>query len=131
MTLTLQERAINLIAEGTEVEGKLVIDQTARIHGRVKGELAGKRGSQIILMAGALIEGKIDADELIVNGFVQGEIRAKTRVVVSASGKVIGNIQSPSIRIEFGAHVEGRCTMEGETWGPETGPTAAAAPSLA
>lgn len=112
---TLLERTINLIAEGTQIEGKLTIDQTARIHGKLKGELLGQPGSTIILMENSLVEGKVLADELIINGFVQGEVRARKRVVVASGGKVVGDIHAPSIRVEFGAHLEGRCTMEGET----------------
>lgn len=133
MSSSIRDTSLNFIAEQTEIEGKLRVQHTARIHGRIRGELIGLPGSNIILMEGSVVEGSIHAEELIVSGFVQGEIRARKRVVVAASGRVIGNIQAPSIRIEFGAHLEGRCSMEGETLtadpSPARGPLGSPAPA--
>ena len=54
----------------------------------------------------AKIKGEIISDELIVNGFISGTIRAK-KVTLTSSAKVEGDIIHLSIAIETGAHFEG------------------------
>jgi cytoskeletal protein CcmA (bactofilin family) len=108
----LNETSVNIIAEGTRIEGKAVFDQVSRFHGTLVGEAHAREGSTLILSESCIVEGDVFADTLMVDGFVQGNIRARTRVVVSGTGRVIGNIQTPSLKLEFGAYFEGRCNME-------------------
>jgi cytoskeletal protein CcmA (bactofilin family) len=108
----VNESAINLISEGTRIEGKAIFDQISRFHGTLVGEAHGRDGSTLILCESSLIQGDIFADTVMIDGFVQGNIHARTRVVISGTGRVVGNIETPSIKLEFGAYFEGRCMME-------------------
>lgn len=106
------ETLLTLVSEGTQLEGKIVFDQVARVHGILKGEVTAQPGSTLILGETSLVEGNIHADTLMIDGFVRGDIHANTRVVISGTGRVIGNIQTPSLVVDFGAHFEGKCKME-------------------
>jgi cytoskeletal protein CcmA (bactofilin family) len=108
----IHETAINMISEGTRLEGRFVFDQMCRVHGTLHGEVSARPGSTLILSETSLVEGTIHGDTVMVDGFVRGDIIARTRVVVSPSGRVVGNIRTPSLKLEFGAHFEGRCIME-------------------
>lgn len=108
----LHETSVNIIAEGTRIEGKAVFDQVSRFHGTLVGEAHAREGSTLILSESSVIEGDVFADTLRVDGYVQGNIRARTRVIVSGTGRVVGNIETPSLKLEFGAYFEGRCNME-------------------
>ncbi len=110
----LYETTINLVAEGTEIQGHVTFDHISKVHGILTGEIDAKMGSTLILSTTALVEGNITADSLIIDGYVQGNIIATTRVFISKTGRVIGNIQTPSLILEFGAYFEGRCTMENQ-----------------
>ncbi len=109
---TPHESSINIIAEGTRIEGKMIFDQVTRFHGTLRGEAHARDGSTLILAESALIEGEVHADTLLIDGFVQGNVRAKTRVLISGTGRVVGDIQTPSLKLEFGAYFEGKCNME-------------------
>jgi cytoskeletal protein CcmA (bactofilin family) len=109
---TLHESSLNIVSQGTRIEGKVIFDRVSRFHGTLVGEAHGSDGSTLVLCESAVVEGNIFADTLFVDGFVQGNIQARTRVVVSGTGRVIGNIQAPSVKLEFGSHFEGRCEME-------------------
>mgnify|MGYP003395074708 CR=1 FL=1 len=113
--MNINDRDINFLSVETEVQGKIFFDQTARIHGVVRGELHGRPGSTLILMETALVEGKIFADQLIVDGFVQGDIVARGRVTITRLGRVVGKIHSPRLHLEPGSYFDGSCSMEGET----------------
>lgn len=108
----LYETSVNIVSEGTRIEGKVVFDQVSRFHGTLVGEAHAREGSTLILTESSIVEGDVFADTLMVDGFVQGNIRARTRVVVSGTGRVVGNIQTPSLKLEFGAYFEGSCNME-------------------
>jgi cytoskeletal protein CcmA (bactofilin family) len=109
----IHETTINLIAEGTRVEGKVTFDHITRVNGTLAGDVHAKDGSSLILSETAVVEGNIRADVVMVDGFVQGDIDAKTKVIVSRTGRVVGNITTPTLVLEFGAYFEGRCFMDG------------------
>ncbi len=114
------ETAVNIVAEATRIEGKITFDQVARVHGVIVGEVEGLPGSTIILGETALVEGNIRADTLIVDGYVKGNIQASKKVVVSSTGRVIGDIHSPALQVQFGAYFEGNSAMESVTIDPIT-----------
>lgn len=106
------ESQINIIAEGTRIEGEIQFDHITRVHGVLSGQVKSSLGSTLILSETAVVEGSIEADTLIIDGYVQGKIEAKTKVVVSRTGRVIGMIKTPSLQLEFGSYFEGKCAME-------------------
>lgn len=105
----LQETAITILNENSRILGKLTLGSVARVHGEVVGELHAGDGSTVILAETSVIEGTIYADTLFVDGFVRGDIHARTRVVLSSTGRVVGNIRTPSLQVEFGSYFEGEC----------------------
>jgi cytoskeletal protein CcmA (bactofilin family) len=108
---TLTESGINLVSEGSRIEGQIHFDHVTRVHGVLVGKIKSKLGCTLILSETALTEGTIEADILFIDGFVQGDISASTRVVISKTGRVVGSIKTPSLIIESGAYFEGRCIM--------------------
>ncbi|MCM2276467.1 MAG: polymer-forming cytoskeletal protein [Oligoflexia bacterium] len=112
MPLEIRESAINVISEGTRIEGKVVFEEICRVYGTLTGEVQAADGSTLILAEPAVVEGNIRADVLIVDGYVRGDITARTRVEISSTGRVIGNITAPSLKLEFGSYFEGACAME-------------------
>jgi len=110
-TPTVKETAINVIAEGTRVEGKIVFTHISRVHGVLVGNVLAQDGSTLILGETSVVEGNILADTLLIDGYVHGDVAAKSKVTISRTGRVIGNIQTRSLELEFGAYFEGKCSM--------------------
>lgn len=110
----MKESTINLIAEGTRLEGKMRFEQVSRVHGILLGEIEAAPGSTLILAESAYVEGSIDADTLVVDGFVKGDIRARTRVVVSPTGRVVGDIRTANLQLEYGCFFEGTANTSGK-----------------
>lgn len=103
----LQETTINFLSTHSTVEGKVIFENISRVHGTLIGEVVSKPGSTLILCDSSIIEGNISADVLIVDGYVKGDISAKTKVTLSSTARVIGNIKTRSLSVEFGAYFEG------------------------
>lgn len=60
----------------------------------------------------SVINGKINAKDVICSGQVNGDIVATGNLTLNASAKVIGNIKSGTITIDKGAQFTGNVTMD-------------------
>jgi cytoskeletal protein CcmA (bactofilin family) len=100
-----------LLGRGASFEGKLTFEGTVRIDGRFKGEVFSD--DVLVIGEGAIVEAEIDVGEIIVQGTVLGNIKAKRSIEVHAPGRVKGDIHTPSLQIDKGVMFEGRSFMEG------------------
>ena len=100
-----------LLGKGSEFEGKLTFEGTVRVDGRLSGEIFSD--DVLVVGEGAEVHAEIDIGEIIIQGLVVGNIRAKRSVEIHAPGKVRGDITTPSLQIDKGVIFEGKCFMEG------------------
>ena len=68
-------------------------------------------GNAIQINAGSVIVGSIKANDLVIEGAVQGDIDVGGRVVIKSSSIIKGNISSQRIVIEDGAVIDGHCVQ--------------------
>jgi cytoskeletal protein CcmA (bactofilin family) len=100
----------SIIASDMTVIGDLETEGVVRIEGRVRGTV--RVGSQVLVAAGAVIEGDLHTQEAVVAGQVSGAIVAHERVELQASAIVAGDIHTPRIAIVEGAKVTGEVKMD-------------------
>lgn len=100
-----------LLGRGSEFEGKLTFEGTVRIDGRLKGEVFSD--DILVIGEGAHVEAEIDIGEIIIQGAVVGNIRAKRGIEIHAPGRVKGDLTTPELQIDKGVIFEGRSFMEG------------------
>jgi cytoskeletal protein CcmA (bactofilin family) len=100
-----------LLGQGSEFEGKLTFEGTVRIDGVLKGEVFSD--DVLIIGEGARVDAEIDIGEIIIQGTVTGNIRARRSIEVLAPGRVNGDLTTPSLQIGKGVIFEGRSFMEG------------------
>ena len=98
------------IAKGFKLEGTLDVVGALRVNGRVKGTVRSK--SQVVLGESAEIEGEIQCAHLSVAGKVNGNVHCTERLEILSSGLVEGDVHTPSLGIEPGGILEGRCHMK-------------------
>jgi cytoskeletal protein CcmA (bactofilin family) len=109
--LTASQTQRPLLERGTEFCGLVVIHGSARIEGCVRGEIVGAQRLEIG-EAGALAA-RVEADEVIVAGSLEGEVRARRRVELLATARVNGTIETPRLVLADGAWFEGHCRTGG------------------
>lgn len=100
-----------LLGQGSQFEGKLTFEGTVRIDGKLKGEVFSD--DVLVVGEGAVVEAEIDIGEIIIQGTVVGNIRAKRGVEIHAPGRVEGDITTPELQIAKGVIFEGRSFMKG------------------
>lgn len=91
----------------TDFEGRLTFAGNLRLDGRFKGEIAATGG--LVIGENAVIEADIHTTDVTISGKVSGKIYADDCIEINASGKVYGDIQSPSIIVHPGAIFDGNC----------------------
>jgi cytoskeletal protein CcmA (bactofilin family) len=102
-----------LLGRGATFEGKLTFEGTVRIDGRFKGEVFSD--DVLVIGEGAHVEAEVDVGEVIVQGTVVGNIKAKRSIEIHAPGRVKGDLHTPSLQIDKGVIFEGRSFMEAAT----------------
>lgn len=100
----------SIIASDMTVIGDLETEGVVRVEGRVKGTV--RVGAQILVAAGAVIEGDLHTQEAVIAGQVSGAIHARERVELQATAMVAGDILTPRISIIEGARVTGEVKMD-------------------
>jgi cytoskeletal protein CcmA (bactofilin family) len=99
-----------LLGRGATFEGKLTFEGTVRVDGRFKGEVFSD--DVLVIGEGAIVEAEIDIGEVIIQGTVIGNIKAKRSIEIHAPGRVKGDLHTPSLQIDKGVIFEGRSFME-------------------
>ncbi len=100
-----------LLGAGAEFEGKLTFRGTVRIDATFKGSIV--TNDVLVVGENARIDAEISCGTVIVDGQVNGNIKAKTAVEVHRSATVRGNVETPSILVEKGAFLQGEVRMPG------------------
>ena len=95
---------------GSHMTGELHFEDTFRIDGKFTGNVV-SNGDLIVGERGD-VDGEIKVHRIFVSGTVRGTLRAAERVEITAAGKVLADVYTPSLMIDDGAHFEGRCSME-------------------
>jgi cytoskeletal protein CcmA (bactofilin family) len=116
-----------LLGKGSEFEGKLTFEGQVRIDGKFSGQIMTK--DTLVIGDGARVNAEIQAGTVIINGMVEGNVRATSIIEVHQPGRVKGNLETPALAMDRGVIFEGTCKME--NLGKPGAPVAAALPEAA
>ena len=116
--LMFGSRRKTVIAKGLKIEGRVTAEGLVELNGQIEGELHGK---SLIISRGALVKGAVSADQVVVDGTVEGPIRGG-EIILKSRAHVIGDIHHRSLSIENGASFEGRSVQTGRVKGEVTQP---------
>lgn len=105
--------AINVIGEGTRLDGSISSSGDLRIDGKVEGDV--QTSGKCVLGASGNIIGNIHANNADISGFVEGNITIQDLLLIKSSGIVNGDIRTVKIIVESGGSFNGACTMGKET----------------
>jgi cytoskeletal protein CcmA (bactofilin family) len=111
--------SVNIIADGTTLEGNITTNGDIRIDGTVKGNIVSK--SKAIIGRNGKVEGNITCANIDIEGFVKAEsLNVANLVSLKATANLTGNIIAGKIAIEPGAEFSGTCRMQSQKSTPVT-----------
>ena len=99
-----------LLGKGSEFEGKLTFEGQVRIDGKFNGQIVTK--DVLVIGDGARVTAEINAGTVIINGTVEGNVRAAQLIELHAPARVKGSLESPALTMDRGVIFEGTTTME-------------------
>ena len=125
-----RSRAEEIVTVGsaTTVRGDITGKGDLVISGRVEGTVDLPQNDANIETTGYM-DGGILAKRVNIRGKVQGDVEARKKVTIFATGAVIGTIVAPRIQIEDGAKFKGRIDMGADEPAPAAEPKKAPAPT--
>ena len=99
-----------IINENTRIKGELTSDDGVIICGRFDGKM--KSNSLLMVGKNGEMKGEIKAENMIIEGEVEGEVVVRNKIEVRSSGRFKGNVACKQIAIEEGALFRGDVNMD-------------------
>ena len=102
-----------VISSGMKVEGKVSSSGSIRLDGTVQGDID-CQGNVTIGEQGK-VYGKVDGLSITIGGKVEGEIKAKEKLILESKANLKGDIFTKILVVESGARFDGKSNMGGSS----------------
>jgi len=100
---------LNIISEGTAINGEIVSKSDTRLCGELIGDL--KVDGTIFVTENGFIDGFIQGEDISISGSVKGHVVATNKVFLTGTAKIVGKISASRLVVEQGAIFNGECQM--------------------
>ena len=98
-----------LIGNGTTFKGDIIASKSLRVDGVLVGNI--KEAANVIIGETAQVKGNINANYVVVDGTVEGNITASDSIELLNKSKVIGDLTTTILSINEGAKFKGKSLM--------------------
>lgn len=98
------------ISSGLKINGEISGDSDLYIEGETQGKIR-LTNARVTVGTNGCVQADIEAREIIIEGSVQGNLKAGERVQLGAQSKVQGSVLTPRFAIEDGARLRGQVEM--------------------
>ena len=121
--LKQSDHVSGFLDKGTNMTGELEFAGTLRIDGNFQGSIS--TADNLVIGEHAVVHANIKVGEIEIHGQFFGTVEAKGRVEVFPSGRVRGDIHTPTLCVNPGAHLDGGIRMTEEHSDESTAPAPA------
>ncbi len=110
-TKTTSSGMINtIIGDNSKIEGLLLTSDSTRVDGLLQGKILSE--NTVIIGEHGVIRGDIKAVDILIAGTVYGNIKAESKIEITGTGRVLGDLFTKTLVIDEGASFKGNCTMD-------------------
>ncbi len=115
----------SVLSEKIKIEGEIQGDEDLNVECHFKGSI--KLTGNIFVSQSGVVEADIEADTVVIQGKISGNVIARKQLVIQSSGQLIGDCTAKSIDIKEGAVFDGRLNMLQSSASPAaSGPSSSA-----
>jgi cytoskeletal protein CcmA (bactofilin family) len=100
-------RATSKISSGLKINGELSGDSDLYVDGEVHGKIR-LANTKVTVGPNGRVQADIEAREIIIDGNVEGNLKASESAHFGASSRVSGSVLTPRIGIDDGARLRGK-----------------------
>src|ERR1700735_3612263 len=108
--ISVQPNVMTTIASGLKINGEISGSSDLYIDGETQGKIR-LADSRVTVGPNGRVQADIEAREIIIEGSVQGNLKAGELLHLGASSKVQGSVLTPQIAIEDGPRLRGKVEM--------------------
>lgn len=108
--VTHDTSAPSSIGSGLKIRGELSGSSDLYIDGEAQGKIT-LVDSRVTIGPNGRVQADIEAREIVIEGTVQGNLKARDSVRLGSSSKVQGSVMTPRIGIDDGAKLRGKVEM--------------------
>lgn len=101
--------AINIIGNGTVIEGEISSNGDIRIDGIIRGSVTSK--AKVVIGSTGQVEGDIVCQNADISGSVLGKTNVAEMLFLKSPARINGDIQTGKLIVEVGASFTGNCSM--------------------
>ncbi len=99
------------IGASIRIKGDVTGDENLIIQGQVEGTIR-LQGHNVTISKSGKVKANIDANQIIIEGTLEGDMHGDEKVIIRETGHVLGNIVAPRVTLEDGAMFKGSIEME-------------------
>ncbi|MDR2636840.1 MAG: polymer-forming cytoskeletal protein [Zoogloeaceae bacterium] len=104
----------SLIGQDTKIEGNVVFSGGLSVNGEICGQVIARSSPSILMLSeSGVINGQVDVTHLVVNGSINGPVRA-TELKLHPKARIVGDVEYHVIEIQQGALIEGHLFLARE-----------------
>ena len=101
------------VTQDSEIKGTIKFGQAMRVDGNFEGELTSDNGELVVGKTGK-VKANVKVKSAVVEGRVDGNIRASDKVELKQSARIFGDVQAKSLVVEQGVIFVGNCNVNPE-----------------
>ncbi len=104
-----EEDVLTIFGPETYFEGTVKYDTSLKIMGKFKGTI--ETDGLLIIGEGAEVDADVRVGNIIIKGYIKGNIEATNTTTMLSTGRIFGDIRTGRLKIADGVIWEGRCEM--------------------
>lgn len=105
-----QDIGATLIARNTTLMGNVTFSDKVYVNGTVEGDITAPddESSTIVVCDTGVVKGEIRAPNVVIDGLVEGDVFASTRIELAARARVVGDVHYNLVEMQLGSVVNGQ-----------------------
>ncbi len=109
----MAEGKLTNLTQDVEIKGTIKFGEAMRIDGNFEGELITDNGDLVVGKTGN-VKANINVKSAVIEGRVDGNIKASDRVELKQDAHLIGDLQAKTLVMEKGVVFVGKCNINPE-----------------
>ncbi len=94
-----------ILGPDARFKGEFSFDSAAKVLGRVEGTITST--GKLLIAGGSTCKANVSANEVAIEGFIEGNVEATERVEIKAKGRISGDIVASRMTMGDGASIDG------------------------
>lgn len=106
---TASHRRSLVIGQGIRIQGTLEDVETLIVEGALETQTI--KTKKIIIQKNGILNGEVDTQDIEITGTLEGNITAQGNLIVTATGRLIGQAKCRRLKVEDGGQITGQIEM--------------------